>query len=54
VAGFRELAAPAAALDQPLPGGSLQQAQVLARARLADSDRRGRAGDAPLPLDLDE
>ena len=52
--GFGQAAATAGSLDQPLAGGSLEQAQVLARARLADSDRGGSGGDASLPLDLDE
>src|SRR5439155_22112812 len=41
-------------LDQPLAGGRLEQAQVLAGARLADPDRGRCGGDAALPLDLDE
>jgi len=54
VACLRQLAAAAAALDEALPGCGLEQAQVLARARLADPDRSGGGGHAPLALDLDE
>ena len=53
-AGVCELAAAAAALDEPLSGGELEEAQVLADAGLSDADRcRGR-GEGALALDLDE
>src|SRR5205823_13297860 len=54
VPGLGEATATTRALDQPLTGGGFEQAQVLARAGLADADRCGRGGDASLPLDLDE
>ena len=37
--GLRQLAAAAVSLDEPLPGGRLEEAQMLARARLSDPDR---------------
>ena len=42
------------ALDQPLTGGRLEKAQMLARCRLADSDRLRRRREAATPLELDE
>src|SRR5207253_4190241 len=54
VAGVGKAAAAAGALDQPLPGGGLEQTQVLARAGLADADRGRRGGDTSLPLDFDQ
>jgi len=41
-------------LDKPLAGRSLEEAQVLARARLANADLRGSGRDASLASDLDE
>ena len=49
-----EAAAAAVAFDQSLPCRRLEQAQVLARGRLADPDAPRGGGDGPLPLDLDE
>ncbi len=54
VSGLGQAAAAPASLDQPLPGRSLEQTQVLARARLADPDHGRSGGDASLPLDLDQ
>ena len=45
--GLRELAAATVALDEPLPGGKLEEAQVLARARLADPDSNGCGRERP-------
>ena len=53
-AGFRQAAAAAVSLDQPLPGRGLEQTEVGAGARLPDTDRARRPRDAPLPLELDE
>ena len=52
--GLGQLAAAAVSLDEPLAGGGLEQAQVLARARLSDADGPGGGGNASLPLQLDE
>ena len=41
-------------LDQALAGSRFEEPQVLARAGLADADRRGSGGDASLSFDLDE
>ena len=49
-----EAAAAAVSLDQSLTGSCLEQAQVLACGRLADSDAPRRGGDGALPLNLDE
>src|SRR2546430_10437442 len=49
-----ETAAAPGALDELLSCSGLEQAEVLARARLADADRRGSRRDAALPVDLDE
>ena len=54
VAGVGEAAAAAGALDQPLPGGGLEQTQVLARAGLADANRGRRGRDTSLPLYFDQ
>lgn len=49
-----ELAAAPVAFDEPLACSRLEKAEVLARARLPDSDRPRCAGDAPLPIELNE
>jgi hypothetical protein len=54
VSGVGQAAAATGALDEALTGGCLEQAQVLARARLADTDRGRCGGDASLALDLDQ
>ena len=52
--GLGQPAAAAVSLDEPLAGGGLEKAQVLARARLPDPDRARGGRDASLPLELDE
>ena len=49
-----EPAAAPVALDQALPRRGLEQAQVLARGRLADADAACSCRHSSLPLDLDE
>ena len=49
-----QAAAATVPLDEPLSSGGLEQAQVLARARLSDPDRPRRSRDASRRLDLDE
>src|SRR5215208_5693340 len=51
---LREATAATVALNETLPGGGLEQAQVLARGRLPDSDGPRGRGNRALPLDLDE
>ena len=52
--GLGQVTAAAAAFDESLSGCGLEQAEMLARARLADPDRGGRGRDAALALDLDQ
>ena len=53
-AGLGEPAPAAVALDEALPAGCLEQAKMLAGARLADPDRTGCSRDASVSLQLDE
>jgi hypothetical protein len=53
-ARLREATAATVPLDETLPGGRLEKAQVLARRRLADADRARSPRNRALPLDLDE
>ncbi|MBA3429731.1 MAG: hypothetical protein H0U07_14335 [Actinobacteria bacterium] len=52
--GLGERAAAAVALDEPLAGRAFKRPEVLARGRLADTDRAGGGGDAALAADLDQ
>ena len=45
--GLRQPAAATVALDEPLPRRELEQAQVLAHARLTDPDRSGCGRERP-------
>ena len=49
-----QAAATAVTFDEPLAGSGLEQANVLARGRLADADGARGAGDAPFALESDE
>ena len=52
--GLGELAAATVALDESLPRRKLEEAHVLAHARLADPDSDGRGRERPLAVDLDQ
>jgi hypothetical protein len=54
LARFGQRAAPPVSLNEPLPGGSFECAQVLARGRLSDPDRTSGGRDAALPANLDQ
>ena len=49
-----ELAAAPVAFDEPLACSRLEKAQVLARARLSDSDGARGSRDASVPVELDQ
>src|SRR5438093_10479952 len=52
--GLGQATARTRSCDEPLAGCSLEEAQMLARTRLADADLCGSGGHALLTADLDE